>query len=169
MPAQNQSLPISLLASGSVFKGKQILDSTDDWEITLKILELNEKKGTLCGFMTACSTSHNVVTYLEGEIVDFRNYHFKTGKWNATVKEDDKYWNQLKRRGDGVFLRLKEQSFVSGNTEGLTISGFYYCALRNDGSLEGTYMDPQCIPNQKLILKKCSDAYGFSFPSYSFN
>ena len=133
------SLPISLINNGSIFKGKQILDATEDWEITLKILELNEKNGSLCGYMTANSISHKVVTFFEGEIIDFNNFQYKTGKWNATMKDDDKYWNQLKRRGgtDGVFLRLKEQSFISGNTEGLTISGFYYCALRPDGTLEG--------------------------------
>ena len=152
------------------------MDATEDWEITLKILELNERTGTLCGYfiylfsyMTANSLSHKVVTFLEGEIVDFKNFQFKTGKWNATIKDDDRYWNQLKRKGDGVFLRLKEQSFISGNTEGLTISGFYYCALRMNGSLEGIYHDPQCQPGQKLLLSKCSDAFGFSFPSYSFN
>ncbi len=163
------NLPISLISNGSIFKGKQILDANEDWEITLKILELNEKNGSLCGFMTANSASHKVVTFLEGEIVDFKNFHFRTGKWNATSKDDDKYWGLLKRKPDGVFLRLKEQSFISGNTDGLTISGFYYCALRLNGSLEGIYHDPQCVPGQKLSLKKCSDHSGFSFPSYAFN
>jgi hypothetical protein len=49
---------------------------------------------------------------------------------------------------------------------GLTISGFYYVALRrSDGALEGLYYDPQSSPYQHLKLESMNAGV---FPAWSF-
>lgn len=58
-----------------------------------------------------------------------------------------------------------DQTF-DGSGYGLTISGFYYVALRrSDGALEGLYYDPQSSPYQHLKLESMNAGV---FPAWSF-
>lgn len=60
-----------------------------------------------------------------------------------------------------------ERCFISpsDSNSGLTISGFYYVAMRrSDGKIEGLYHDPQSCPYQHLDLMPEKPM----FPVYAF-
>lgn len=74
----------------------------------------------------------------------------------------DEVWDGARpwmNSGDGVMAE-------TGEGCGLTISGFYYVALRrSDGSVEGLYCDPESSPYQHLRLNRVSGGF---FPTWGF-
>ncbi|RUS16685.1 vacuolar import and degradation protein-domain-containing protein [Endogone sp. FLAS-F59071] len=160
------------------------------------IHDIDYKDGTVVGVMEALNvpaTSNTVVTYWEGEIVDFVNHHLWTNNWHADMETDLDHWKRFepfksvedKRiirgarsgnlpsdvRDDYVLMRWKEKYFVniSAMDAGLTIAGFYYiCMRRCDGALEGYYYDPQSAPYQRLCLMPEPEGRGFGFAGYEF-
>jgi len=155
------------------------------------------KTGTAIGLMEALnvpSSSHKVVTYWEGEMIDLVNHMLWTNKWKATPDVDLQHWRKFEAfRGVDIrsisrgglsrswfkqvcekyiFMRWKERCFVNVTAQdsGLTIAGFYYiCIRRIDGVIEGYYFDPVSTPYQKLTLKPLRQGNGFSFAEFSFN
>ncbi|KAF9160467.1 hypothetical protein DFQ26_005482 [Actinomortierella ambigua] len=138
-------------------------------------------------------SSSNVVTYWEGEIVDFKNNDLWTRKWGTPSRTDIEHWKRLeafeglnegaimrgaktgKFRGHlrqrYIFMRWKEKHFVNvtEQTNGLTIAGFYYIALRRaDGVVEGYYHDRQSTPFQRLSLRPHHDLPGQSSTRFDF-
>jgi len=131
----------------------------------------------------------SIVTYLEGEIIDFNKYSLETVNFSSSLKDDANNWRKLEpfvrmsnsdiARGlvsrkfmknladNWVFMRWKEKCFISPDPDvgGLTIRGFYFLSLnREDGRIQGYYYDPQSQPFQELTLKPQKPV----FPTYEF-
>ena len=65
---------------------------------------------------------------------------------------------------DTIFLRWKEQFFVSGGECRLTIAGFYYVAMnRATGDIQAFYYDPTSTPDQHLRLRACGGGAAAAF------
>ncbi|KAK9710065.1 hypothetical protein K7432_008650 [Basidiobolus ranarum] len=193
----------SYLRPGRVFLGTQNLinhrtqsSGREEWEVKVTINAVNHKNGTIVGLMEALNvpaTTATVLTYWDGEIIDFTNHGLWTDKWQADRGTDLQHWRMFKAfkgidsadislgadsvnflediHREYVFMRWKERFFVnvSAQDSGLTIAGFYYvCLRRSDGLIEGFYFDPSSTPYQRLILKPKLDGCGVSFSSYTF-
>ncbi|CAG8480415.1 927_t:CDS:2 [Diversispora eburnea] len=190
----------SFLRAGMSFAGTQNLmntqpsQSNEEWEVKVvnTVHYVNYKTGTAIGLMEALnvpSSSNTVVTYWEGEMIDFVNHSLWTDKWNSTPDIDLQHWKKFDafrqmdvRRGTPsrewfqeacqkyIFMRWKEHYFVNVTAQesGLTIAGFYYiCIRRSDGAIEGYYFDPVSTPYQKLTLKPLLEGNGVSFCDYT--
>ncbi|KAF9952055.1 hypothetical protein BGZ72_006567 [Mortierella alpina] len=167
---------------------------TEEWDVKVTISAVDYDSGTVYGLMEAMDvpmSASNVVTFWEGEIIDFENHTFWTRKWTAKARTDLEHWKRLeafngidekyiirgaktgKFRGHidqkYIFMRWKEKHFVnvSEHTGGLTIAGFYYLSMRrSDGFVEGYYHDQQSTPFQHLTLNPTFEAGGFSSPIF---
>ncbi|KAL1921437.1 uncharacterized protein VTP21DRAFT_11153 [Calcarisporiella thermophila] len=167
----------------------------EDWETRVMVTAADYTKGSMEGIMEALNVpaiSGAVVTFWEGEIIDFVHNTFWTRKWHATLDIDERHWSkfepfrglsasELRRclstvegfhrvsRGY-IFMRWKERVFVSNTaSSSLTIAGFYYiCMNRSNGNIEGYYYDPNSKPYQRLTLEPQHNGQGISFPMFSF-
>ncbi|CAG7924130.1 unnamed protein product [Penicillium olsonii] len=159
----------------------------ENWPVKVTIHHINEEEMTLSGTMEAynipdkTSPTHDahIVTFLEGEIIDFNKHTLETKNFKADADIDSTYWRQLQPFKDlsdaemarnlvsrkwiteelskgWILMRWKERCFITPTDarQGLTISGFYYISLRReDGHIEGLYYDPGSSPYQQLSLK----------------
>ncbi|KAL4941473.1 vacuolar import and degradation protein-domain-containing protein [Aspergillus oleicola] len=191
-------------ASGRRYFAGQVynLESGKDenWPVKVTIHDINIHDMTLSGTMEAynipdkTSPSHDahIVTFLEGEIIDFNSHTLETKNFKADAEIDSTYWRELqpfKNLTDEevtrnlvsrkwmteqlckgwILMRWKERCFITPTDarQGLTISGFYYISLhRESGSIEGLYYDPGSSPYQQLSLKP--EMKKMTRPSYSF-
>ncbi|KAF9128141.1 hypothetical protein BGX30_014441 [Mortierella sp. GBA39] len=168
----------------------------EEWNVKVSISAVDYYAGTVCGHMEAMDVPmsvSNVVTFWEGEIVDFDNHTLWTRKWAAKEKTDLDHWRRLEAfrgmdekhiikgaesgRFKGqvtqkyIFMRWKERHFVnvSEQTSGLTIAGFYYVSMRrSDGYVEGFYHDQASTPFQHISLNPTFETAGFSSPIFEF-
>ncbi|CAG8464135.1 3773_t:CDS:2 [Acaulospora colombiana] len=94
----------SFLRAGMSFSGTQNLMNTqptqgnEEWEVKVTFHYVNYKTGTVIGLMEALnvpSSSNTVVTYWEGEMIDFVNHSLWTDKWNSTLKIDLEHWKKF--------------------------------------------------------------------------
>lgn len=148
------------------------------------------KRGVLTGTMEAHDvpkTNSPVITFWEGEIIDNRNFYFRTGRWDATRYNDIEHWsrfpgfvpkmmdapmlgegaknstsevgNNSPSSGPYIYMRWKESHFENAAADcGLTIAGFYYtCMDRATGAVVGYYYDPYSAPFQKLELRPSTE------------
>lgn len=191
---------LSYLFPGRTFKGtqNQILEvatgdaqDQDRWEVKVVVHSLDQSTGTIVGLMEALNVpvaSSTVVTYWEGEVVDFVNHNLWTRKWGATDEVDIEHWKRFDAFRDlrdsltdessysevyerYIFMRWKEKFFVNilAQESGLTIAGFYYiCIRRSDGFIEGFYYDPTSKPFQRLALYPLPEGNGHGFGVYTF-
>ncbi|KAI5303983.1 hypothetical protein KEM56_006988 [Ascosphaera pollenicola] len=162
-------------------------DHSEKWPVKVTIHDVNFRNMTLCGTMEAYNipdkplTNQNgthIVTFLEGEIIDFNRHSLRTRNFNSNLEIDANYWHSLEPFKDMsddemtekllnedymkhklgekyLLMRWKERCFVSPSHErqGLTISGFYYiCLRRSDGHIQGMYYDDGSSPYQLLNL-----------------
>ncbi|KAG0224298.1 hypothetical protein BGW42_005207 [Actinomortierella wolfii] len=206
--------PCIFLQAGQQFRGTQNLMSQytqsgrthttasgraghmEEWHVKVTINAVDYASGTVFGLMEAMdvpTSSSNVITYWEGEIVDFQNNDLWTKKWATHSRTDIDHWKRLEAfkglderaivrgaktgkfrghlRQHFIFMRWKEKHFVNAteHTNGLTIAGFYYIALRRaDGFIEGYYYDRQSTPFQRLCLHPHSDMLGQSSSNFEF-
>ncbi|KAL4881308.1 vacuolar import and degradation protein-domain-containing protein [Aspergillus karnatakaensis] len=169
------------------------------WPVKVSIHDINTKDMTLSGTMEAynipdkTSLSHDahIITFLEGEIIDFNTHTLETKNFKADAEIDSTYWRELQPFKDltdeemtrnlvsrkwiteelckgWILMRWKERCFITPTDarQGLTISGFYYISLhRETGHIEGLYYDPGSSPYQQLSLKPETK---MTRPSYSF-
>ncbi|KAB8278845.1 vacuolar import and degradation protein-domain-containing protein [Aspergillus minisclerotigenes] len=172
----------------------------ENWPVKVTIHNINPEEMTLSGTMEAynipdkTSPSHDahIVTFLEGEIIDFNTHTLETKNFKADAEIDCTYWRELqpfKNLSDEamtrslvsrkwiteelskgwILMRWKERCFITptDSRQGLTISGFYYISLhRESGHIEGLYYDPGSSPYQQLSLKP--ESKRMVRPSYSF-
>ncbi|KAE8349434.1 vacuolar import and degradation protein-domain-containing protein [Aspergillus coremiiformis] len=172
----------------------------ENWPVKVTIHNINLEEMTLSGTMEAynipdkSSPSHDahIVTFLEGEIIDFNTHTLETKNFKADAEIDCTYWRELqpfKNLSDEamtrnlvsrkwiteelskgwILMRWKERCFITptDSRQGLTISGFYYISLhRESGHIEGLYYDPGSSPYQQLTLKP--ESKRMVRPSYSF-
>lgn len=172
----------------------------ENWPVKVTIHNINLEEMTLSGTMEAynipdkTSPSHDahIVTFLEGEIIDFNTHTLETKNFKADAEIDCTYWRELqpfKNLSDEamtrnlvsrkwiteelskgwILMRWKERCFITptDSRQGLTISGFYYISLhRESGYIEGLYYDPGSSPYQQLSLKP--ESKRMARPSYSF-
>ncbi|KAJ2794570.1 hypothetical protein H4R21_005451, partial [Coemansia helicoidea] len=134
--------------------------SIDQWDVQVEIQTVDMARGRVTGLMKAINVPRlpkTVVTYWEGEVIDFVNYMPQTDKWRASCSDDMCHWSLF------AAVRAHQEgqiSFVNvhASETGLTIEGFYYvCMDRQTGSLEGVYFDPSTQPYQRLALDvECS-------------
>ncbi|KAL2822527.1 vacuolar import and degradation protein-domain-containing protein [Aspergillus granulosus] len=172
----------------------------ENWPVKVTIHSINTQDMTLSGTMEAynipdkTSPSHDahIVTFLEGEIIDFNTHTLETKNFKADAEIDSTYWRELqpfKNLTDEemtrnlvsrkwiteelckgwILMRWKERCFITPTDarQGLTISGFYYISLhRESGHIEGLYYDPGSSPYQQLSLKP--ETKKMIRPSYNF-
>ncbi|KAL3495424.1 vacuolar import and degradation protein-domain-containing protein [Aspergillus germanicus] len=172
----------------------------ENWPVKVTIHNINTQDMTLSGTMEAynipdkTSPSHDahIVTFLEGEIIDFNTHTLETKNFKADAEIDSTYWRELqpfKNLTDEemtrnlvsrkwiteqlckgwILMRWKERCFITPTDarQGLTISGFYYISLhRESGHIEGLYYDPGSSPYQQLSLKP--ETKKMVRPSYGF-
>ncbi|KAB8078587.1 vacuolar import and degradation protein-domain-containing protein [Aspergillus leporis] len=172
----------------------------ENWPVKVTIHNINPEEMTLSGTMEAynipdkTSPSHDahIVTFLEGEIIDFNAHTLETKNFKADAEIDCTYWRELqpfKHLSDEamtrnlvsrkwiteelskrwILMRWKERCFITptDSRQGLTISGFYYISLnRESGHIEGLYYDPGSSPYQQLSLKP--ESKKMVQPSYNF-
>lgn len=172
----------------------------ENWPVKVTIHNINYSEMTLSGTMEAynipdkTSPTHDahIVTFLEGEIIDFNHHTLETTNFKADADIDSTYWRELQpfkdvtesqiaknlvskkwiteELGKGwILMRWKERCFITptDSRQGLTISGFYYISLRReDGQVEGLYYDPGSSPYQQLSLKP--ETPKMVRPSYTF-
>ncbi|KAJ5795426.1 uncharacterized protein N7518_003966 [Penicillium psychrosexuale] len=188
--------------SVSTTSGRRYLANNRDenWPVKVTIHQINHEDMTLSGTMEAynipdkTSPTHDahIVTFLEGEIIDFNNHTLATKNFKADADIDSTYWRELQPFKDltdaemarnlvnrkwiteelsqgWILMRWKERCFVTPTDarQGLTISGFYYISLRReDGHIEGLYYDPGSSPYQQLSLNP--EVSKMVRPSYAF-
>ncbi|KAL1961344.1 hypothetical protein VTO42DRAFT_72 [Malbranchea cinnamomea] len=174
---------------------------TEHWPVKVTIHSIDYDTMTLSGTMEAYNIpdksdpnqKSHIVTYLEGEIIDFNIHTLQTKNFKAGLDIDTCYWKQLEPfKGMApddivkslvsqkwmtehlvkgwILMRWKERCFVapSHSQQGLTISGFYYISLRRDnGHVEGMYHDPGSTPFQQLKLEP-EMKQSMMFPAYEF-
>ncbi|KAJ5949633.1 hypothetical protein N7454_001217 [Penicillium verhagenii] len=172
----------------------------ENWPVKVTIHNINFSEMTLSGTMeaynipdkTSPTQDAHIVTFLEGEIIDFNKHTLETKNFKADADTDTTYWRKLQPFKDlpdaeiaknlvshtwiteklaqgWILMRWKERCFITptDSRQGLTISGFYYTSLsREDGSVDGLYYDPGSSPYQQLSLKP--ESVTMSRPSYSF-
>ncbi|KAL4896657.1 vacuolar import and degradation protein-domain-containing protein [Aspergillus ambiguus] len=172
----------------------------ENWPVKVTIHDVNEHDMTLSGTMEAynipdkTSPSHDahIITFLEGEIIDFNTHTLETKNFKADAEIDSTYWRELqpfKNLSDEemtrnlvsrkwiteelsrgwILMRWKERCFITptDSRQGLTISGFYYISLhRESGHIEGLYYDPGSSPYQQLSL--APETKKMVCPSYAF-
>ncbi|KAH8422699.1 GID4/VID24 family protein [Aspergillus melleus] len=172
----------------------------ENWPVKVTIHNINTQEMTLSGTMEAynipdkTSPSHDahIVTFLEGEIIDFNTHTLETKNFKADAEIDSTYWRELQpfktltdeemtrnlvsrkwiteELSKGwILMRWKERCFITptDSRQGLTISGFYYISLhRESGHIEGLYYDPGSSPYQQLSLRP--ETKKMVRPSYSF-
>ncbi|KAJ5085821.1 hypothetical protein N7532_010592 [Penicillium argentinense] len=172
----------------------------ENWPVKLTIHEINYSDMTLSGTMEAynipdkSSPTHDahIVTFLEGEIIDFHKHTLETENFKADIDVDSTYWRKLppfnkdtepeiaknlvsrkwhtEKMAEGwILMRWKERCFITptDSRQGLTISGFYYISLqRSSGQIDGLYYDPGSSPYQQLSLKPESER--MVRPTYTF-
>ncbi|KAG0159319.1 hypothetical protein PDIDSM_6841 [Penicillium digitatum] len=164
----------------------------ENWPVKVTIHQINPEEMTLSGTMEAynipdkTSPTHDahIVTFLEGEIIDFNNHTLETKNFKADTDIDSTYWRELQPFKDLTDTEMaqklvsrkwiteelsKERCFITPTDarQGLTISGFYYISLRReDGHIEGLYYDPGSSPYQQLSLNP--EALKMVRPSYAF-
>ncbi|PGH17331.1 hypothetical protein AJ79_01215 [Helicocarpus griseus UAMH5409] len=173
----------------------------EHWPVKVTIHDVDYSTMTLSGTMEAYNipdkTNNNqgahIITFLEGEIIDFHTHSLETNNFKANAEVDSLYWRELEpfknmsydeivknlvskkwvteylAKG-WILMRWKERCFVSPShsRQGLTISGFYYISVRReDGHIEGMYYDPGSSPYQHLSLDP-EMKNRMVFPSYSF-
>ncbi|KAJ5477407.1 hypothetical protein N7539_007551 [Penicillium diatomitis] len=183
--------------------GRRYLANTardENWPVKVTIHSINYADMTLSGTMEAYNipdkSSPNrdahIITFLEGEIIDFNQHTLETKNFKADADIDSTYWRELQPFKDlsdaeisknlvskkwiteqllqgWILMRWKERCFITPTDarQGLTISGFYYISLRReDGRVEGLYYDPGSSPYQQLSLKP--KMARIACPSYSF-
>ncbi|KXG47015.1 Vacuolar import/degradation protein Vid24 [Penicillium griseofulvum] len=188
--------------SVSTTSGRRYLANNRDenWPVKVTIHQINHDDMTLSGTMEAynipdkTSPTHDahIVTFLEGEIIDFNNHTLETKNFKADADIDSTYWRELQPFKDltdaemarnivsrkwiteelskgWILMRWKERCFITPTDarQGLTISGFYYISLRReDGHIEGLYYDPGSSPYQQLSLNP--EVSKMVRPSYAF-
>lgn len=168
----------------------ELTSTKEEWDVKVTLHTVDYDTGRVAGLMEALNvrtSSSTVVTYFEGEIIDFVNHTLWTNKWRADPDVDLRYWRKLeafKAMDDRaivkglrsprwlahlnhkyILMRWKERFFVNVNADdsGLTIAGFYYVSMRrSDGQMEGFYHDPDSQPYQKLLLNVKGPGIGFS-------
>ncbi|KAI9703652.1 MAG: hypothetical protein M1836_007422 [Candelina mexicana] len=203
--SMNGSTPTQVFPNGSRFAwthgptDPRPIPIEEKWPVKVTIHSIDYDSMTLAGTMEAfnvpdaSSPTHksSIVTFLEGEIIDFNTYTLETKSFSADAKIDGAYWRMLepfKRLNDDeivknlvskkwlteelarnwILMRWKaEKCFITPSDcrSGLTISGFYYVSLRRDnGHIEGLYHDPSSSPYQQLIITPEKRL----FPTYEF-
>ncbi|KAJ5526881.1 hypothetical protein N7513_011040 [Penicillium frequentans] len=172
----------------------------ENWPVKVTIHHINYSEMTLSGTMeaynipdkTSPTQDAHIVTFLEGEIIDFNKHTLETKNFKADADTDSTYWRELQPFKDlsdadiaknlvsrtwitekltqgWILMRWKERCFITptDSRQGLTISGFYYISLcRENGQIEGLYYDPGSSPYQQLSLKP--ESAMMTRPSYSF-
>ncbi|KAF9895391.1 hypothetical protein FE257_000296 [Aspergillus nanangensis] len=172
----------------------------ENWPVKVTIHNINLQDMTLSGTMEAYNIpdktfpSHDahIITFLEGEIIDFNTHTLETKNFKADADIDSTYWRELqpfKNLTDEemtrnlvsrkwlteelckgwILMRWKERCFITptDSRQGLTISGFYYISLhRESGHVEGLYYDPGSSPYQQLSLTP--ETKKMVRPSYGF-
>ncbi|KAL2826847.1 vacuolar import and degradation protein-domain-containing protein [Aspergillus cavernicola] len=172
----------------------------ENWPVKVTIHNINTQDMTLTGTMeaynipdkTSPSQDAHIVTFLEGEIIDFNTHTLETKNFKADAEIDSTYWRELQpfknltdeemtrnlvsRRWitdelckGWILMRWKERCFITPTDarQGLTISGFYYISLhREGGQIEGLYYDPGSSPYQQLSLNPETEK--MIQPSYRF-
>ena len=192
-----QPAPCSFLRPGQVFSGSQRVThwtpgKAEQWQVSVKLHSYSHTTGEICGTMTAQDVPEAeapVVTFFQGEIIDNVNNSFYTSHtdWAALAETDIRHWarfpayHKIRKdvekyggRAPGlsdcgvVFMRWKEEFFVTGGECRLTIAGFYYCCLdRATGDIQALYFDPASSPDQRLELQPCPGGEaGFAFPAH---
>ncbi|KAJ5774360.1 hypothetical protein N7457_009256 [Penicillium paradoxum] len=188
--------------SVSTSSGRRYLANNreEHWPVKVTIHNINYEDMTLSGTMEAynipdkTSPTHDahIITFLEGEIIDFNKHTLETKNFKADADIDSTYWRELQPFKDltdaemarslvsrkwiteelskgWILMRWKERCFITPTDarQGLTISGFYYISLRReDGQIEGLYYDPGSSPYQQLSLKP--EVPKMIRPSYAF-
>ncbi|KAF9434340.1 hypothetical protein BGZ76_008183 [Entomortierella beljakovae] len=190
------------LQPGQKFSGTQNLKSQyeslmglrsrqqEEWNVNVTISSVDYEAGAVYGLMEAIGvpvSASNVITFWEGEIIDFENHTLWTKKWSAKAETDLEHWKRMeafqgidkryiiKGAKTGkfrshidqkyIFMRWKEKHFVNftEHSSGLTIAGFYYVSLRrSDGYVEGYYHDQESTPFQHLTLNPVFETNGYS-------
>ncbi|KAJ6144427.1 hypothetical protein N7470_008322 [Penicillium chermesinum] len=182
--------------------GRRYLANPRDerWPVVVTIHSIDYSEMTLSGTMEAYNIPDksvarydaHIVTFLEGEIIDFNKHTLETKNFKADADIDSTYWRELQPFKDlsdaevaknlvsrkwvteelakgWILMRWKERCFITPTDarQGLTISGFYYISLsRETGEIEGLYYDPGSSPYQQLSLKPRS--MRMQGPAYSF-
>ncbi|KAJ2009732.1 hypothetical protein GGI04_000222 [Coemansia thaxteri] len=174
-----RALDCALLRPGMSFVGTQRISPEtagggggggERWDVHVAVQTVDMRRGRVTGLMKAINVPRmpqTVVTYWEGEVIDFSNHTPRTAKWRAERADDARHWLMFQPlradaqaadaflapwpsscRGkrmprfleDYIFMRWKEESFVNvrPSETGLTIAGFYYvCMNRCTGEIEG--------------------------------
>ncbi|KAF8251969.1 hypothetical protein K440DRAFT_658577 [Wilcoxina mikolae CBS 423.85] len=189
----SHNLP-SIDGEGSSTRGS-LISSASQWTVKVSISSIDYSQLRLTGTMEAFtdrktnSASSSIITYLEGEIIDFNKHSFETLNFSSSLSDDANNWRKLEPfvhmsntelvknlvsrsfmkelTENWVFMRWKEKCFISPDPDvgGLTIGGFYFLSLkREDGRIQGYYYDPQSQPYQELTLKPQKPV----FPTYEF-
>ncbi|KAK2877198.1 hypothetical protein FQN49_001348 [Arthroderma sp. PD_2] len=174
---------------------------TESWPVKVTIHHVDYNTMTLSGTMeaynipdkSANNQGAHIITFLEGEIIDFNTHTLETKNFNAGPEIDSCYWRELepfknltydeivknlvskkwvteKLSKGWILMRWKERCFVSPShsRQGLTISGFYYISVhRETGRIEGMYYDPGSSPYQQLSLDPILKDK-MVFPAYKF-
>ncbi|KAM5473662.1 hypothetical protein MauCBS54593_002460 [Microsporum audouinii] len=174
---------------------------TESWPVKVTIHNVDYNTMTLSGTMeaynipdkSANNQGAHIITFLEGEIIDFNTHTLETKNFNAGPEVDSCYWRELepfknltydeivknlvskkwvteKLSKGWILMRWKERCFVSPShsRQGLTISGFYYISVhRETGHIEGMYYDPGSSPYQQLSLDPILKDK-MVFPAYKF-
>ncbi|KAG0287709.1 hypothetical protein BGZ96_008393 [Linnemannia gamsii] len=179
--------PCCFLQAGQKFSGTQSLKTMtstlsgmrarqiEEWNVKVSISAVDYYAGTICGHMEAMDVPmsvSNVVTFWEGEIIDFENHTMWTRKWSAKDRTDLDHWRRLE-----AFRGMDEKHIIKGaengrfkghiTQNGLTIAGFYYVSMRrSDGYVEGFYHDQASTPFQHLSLNPSFETAGFSSPIF---
>lgn len=89
---------------------------SEEWDVKVTVSAVDYDAGTVYGLMEAMDvpmSASNVVTFWEGEIIDFENHTFWTKKWAAKARTDLDHWKRLE-----AFQGTDEKYIVKGAKTG---------------------------------------------------
>ncbi|KAG0064326.1 hypothetical protein BGZ92_005791, partial [Podila epicladia] len=125
---RNYRRPCCFLQPGQKFHGTQNLKThtsnlvgqrtgqMEEWDVKVTISAVDYDAATVFGLMEAMDvpmSESNVVTFWEGEIIDFENHNFWTKKWAAKAKTDLEHWKRLE-----AFQGVEERYIIRGAKNG---------------------------------------------------
>ncbi|KAF9090357.1 hypothetical protein BGX29_011516 [Mortierella sp. GBA35] len=88
----------------------------EEWNVKVSISAVDYVAGTVYGHMEAMDVPmsvSNVVTFWEGEIIDFDNHTLWTKKWSAKERTDLDHWRRLE-----AFRGMDEKYIIKGAESG---------------------------------------------------
>jgi hypothetical protein len=170
------------LRPGAIYKGTQSSDQ-NIYQVQVEIKDCDFR--SLSGYLTIYNLTNEhsqLTTYFETDLIGEEGQTFVTGKWEADVEVDRKYWStfpqftpyacsfdkegfqySVPKDREFLFMRWKELFLVPDykvtNIQGASFAGFYYIGCRpQSGKISGVYFHKNSNAFQEVLLEYSNES-----------